>query len=192
MRRIWIAVPLMACSLALAKLPPPDDAAKAKSAEAAAKSAWNSKVGAYKLCKAQDNAARNYKQNKGTSATDAPAQPLPACVDPGPYVSAQAGAKKEMEAAGAHSTPATASAPPVSPERKDPVDKDKEAGASGTNSAPASAGSASTFSISPGGDKSKAQAVPIPVPAPVPLPAVPARASTASPAAPSSESAPRN
>lgn len=46
------------CGLASAKLPTPtlDDAAKAKAAEAAARTAWQAKVDAYRLCRAQDRA----------------------------------------------------------------------------------------------------------------------------------------
>lgn len=54
---------LAACGLALAKLPPPDDAAKAKAAEAAAKSAWQGKIDAYLLCKAQDKVAAAYRKS---------------------------------------------------------------------------------------------------------------------------------
>ena len=50
---------------AWAKLPPPSDEAKAKAAEAAAKTAHAGKIDAFKLCKSIDT---------------------PACVDPGPYV----------------------------------------------------------------------------------------------------------
>ncbi|HMS04841.1 MAG TPA: hypothetical protein PKD73_03485 [Burkholderiaceae bacterium] len=39
---------------ALAKLPPLDEAAKAKAAEAAAKAAWAAKADAFQLCRAQD------------------------------------------------------------------------------------------------------------------------------------------
>ena len=42
----------------------PDDAAKAKAAEAAAKAAWQAKVDAYQLCKAQDKVAAQYMQDQ--------------------------------------------------------------------------------------------------------------------------------
>ena len=84
----------------LAKLPPPSDDAKAKAAEAAAKTAWTDKVGAYQLCQSQDRVAADYR--KSGKATRRPrcrrprrprAQRLrrwrsPACADPGPYVAA--------------------------------------------------------------------------------------------------------
>ena len=43
-----------------AKLPPPSDEAKAKAAEAAAKTAHNDKVDAYQLCKSMDKVAADY------------------------------------------------------------------------------------------------------------------------------------
>src|SRR3954447_9722517 len=69
---------LAAASLAFgafAKLPPPDDAAKAKAAEAAAKTAWQGKVDAYKLCKVQDQLAARYKSGhpQATAGTTAAA-----------------------------------------------------------------------------------------------------------------------
>ena len=65
---------LAACSLALAKLPPPDEAAKAKAAEAAAKSGWQAKVDAYELCKVQDRIAAKYKGARQAQAAPAAAQ----------------------------------------------------------------------------------------------------------------------
>lgn len=52
------AVAAALCGLASAKLPAPvlDDAAKAKAAEAAARTAWQAKVDAFQLCRAQDQA----------------------------------------------------------------------------------------------------------------------------------------
>ncbi len=96
----------------LAKLPPPSDEAKAKAAEAAAKTTWTDKVSSFQLCKAMNKAAANYQaamKQQGKSA----ASPIdtPACADPGPYVSPAASAPP-IEAAGAHSPPKTANAPP--------------------------------------------------------------------------------
>ena len=71
-----------------AKLPPPSDDAKAKAAEAAAKTAWGDKVGSFQLCKAMNKAAASYqatmKQEGKTAATPVD---TPACADPGAYVS---------------------------------------------------------------------------------------------------------
>ncbi len=78
---------------ALAKLPAPSDEAKAKAAEAAAKTAWAGKVDGYLLCKAQDRvAAHAAKTAKAAGKEVKPAPALPACADPGPYVSAAAAA----------------------------------------------------------------------------------------------------
>lgn len=67
-----------AASTAFAKLPAPSDEAKAKAAEAAAKTAHNGKVDAYLLCKSQDKVAAKVNKTKAKSAT--------ACVDPGKFV----------------------------------------------------------------------------------------------------------
>ena len=75
------AVLAVACSFALAKIPPPvlDDAAKAKAAEAAAKTAWAGKVDAYLLCKSQDKVAAHYRKTAAAPAKDAkPAAVAPA------------------------------------------------------------------------------------------------------------------
>ncbi len=79
---------LTASSLALAKLPALNDEAKAKAAEAAAKTAWTGKVDSYQLCKSQDKAAASYyKSAKATGKeTKAPVAALPACADPGAFV----------------------------------------------------------------------------------------------------------
>ena len=46
----------------------PDDATKAKAAETAAKAAWQAKVDAYQLCKAQDKVAAQYMKTSGKTA----------------------------------------------------------------------------------------------------------------------------
>lgn len=68
------AAALVACSLALAKLPAPDEAAKAKAAEAAAKAGWQAKVDAYQLCKVQDRIAAKYKGSHPAAAAQTAAQ----------------------------------------------------------------------------------------------------------------------
>jgi hypothetical protein len=76
----------VAAPVALAKLPPPSDEAKAKSAEAAAKTAWNGKMEGFLLCKAQDKVVAHYKKVKvpAKDAKAAGAAPA-ACTDPGPF-----------------------------------------------------------------------------------------------------------
>jgi len=77
----------------LAKLPAASDEAKAKAAEVAAKTAWAGKVDGYLLCKSQDRvAAHAAKTAKAAGKEVKPAPALPACADPGPYVSAAAAA----------------------------------------------------------------------------------------------------
>jgi hypothetical protein len=125
-----------ACGLAFAKLPASDDAAKAKAAETAAKAAWQAKVDAFQLCKAQDKVAAAYKKNGGkngnkpvatpvaatpaasgasgaaTNGTPAAASaPPPPCTDPGPFAY-NPPEQKPLEASGAHSPSGTAASPP--------------------------------------------------------------------------------
>ena len=78
---------LTASSLALAKLPALNDEAKAKTAEAAAKTAWTGKVDSYQLCKSQDKvAASYYKSAKAAGKETKPATATPVCADPGAFV----------------------------------------------------------------------------------------------------------
>ena len=96
-----------------AKLPPLSDEAKAKAAETAAKTAWTDKVSSFQLCKAMNKAAANYQaaMKQAGKATATPVD-TPACADPGPYASPASA--PPIEAAGAHSPPKTANAPPSS------------------------------------------------------------------------------
>jgi hypothetical protein len=114
MRAVTALVLALFASFSLAKLPPPTDAAKAQAAEAAAKSAWNSKLDAFLLCKAMDRTAQNYRATAATAGKTAlPPQETPPCADPGPYASpVTPEANKPLEAAGAHSPPGTAKSPP--------------------------------------------------------------------------------
>lgn len=128
MRSVTLAA-LIATVLAgpvLAKLPALSDDAKAKAAEAAAKSAWSDKVGAYKLCQAMDRVADGYREEAkaagkalpaaaaGSASASAPAPvALAPCADPGLYASAaSAPPAKPLEAAGAHSPSTMAVGPP--------------------------------------------------------------------------------
>ena len=72
---------------AVAKLPAPSDEAKAKAAEAAAKTAHNGKVDAYKLCLSMDKVAADYRTKAKAAGKEAkPAVETPACADPGAFV----------------------------------------------------------------------------------------------------------
>ena len=70
-RWILTAAALAVSGLAAAKLPPPDEATKAKAAEAAAKSAWQAKLDAYQMCKVQDRIAAKYKSSHPAAAKPA-------------------------------------------------------------------------------------------------------------------------
>jgi hypothetical protein len=95
---------------AWAKLPPPSDEAKAKAAEAAAKTAWSGKVDAYKLCKSMDaTAVHYYTQAKMAGKDVKPPVATAPCADPGPFVYAPPEAAPAAPAAAA--PPAVAAAP---------------------------------------------------------------------------------
>ena len=117
MRRVISIAALTAALLpaasAWAKLPAPNDEAKAKAAAAAAKTAWSDKVAAYQLCRAMDRSAEQYRKSAKAAGKDAPpAVETPACADPGPFVAPAPSAP--LEAAGAHSPASTAAGPPSS------------------------------------------------------------------------------
>lgn len=110
-----IAAALCLSSVAQAKLPPPSDEAKAKAAEAAAKSAHQAKVAAYEVCKVQDQIAAQYLrgQKNSANAASAPVAAPPAtppCVEPGAF--AYQAKDRPIEEAGAHSPAATTGLPP--------------------------------------------------------------------------------
>jgi hypothetical protein len=113
---------------ALAKLPPPSPEQKAAADEAAARNAWNDKVGAYQLCKADDKVAEKYRADaKAAGKNTLPAIPTPPCTDPGPYVSpVTLAANKPLEASGAHSPAGTAHGPPSTPETQAGIGKQKK------------------------------------------------------------------
>lgn len=114
MKKLFVPVLAMLVScVAFAKLPALSDEAKAKAAEAAAKSVWAGKVDNYLLCKSQDKVAASYYKTAKTAGKDAkPAAATPPCADPGAFVYAPPEAAKPIEAAGAHSPAATAASPP--------------------------------------------------------------------------------
>jgi hypothetical protein len=104
------------CGLVLAKLPPPDDAAKAKAAEAAAKTAWQAKVDAYLLCKAQDKVAAAYiktaaKSPPKAAPTAAPVAAAPAAAAPAAAAPAAAPPAAAAAQPAASGTPVAAKPP---------------------------------------------------------------------------------
>ncbi len=86
--RITLALAATALAAsASAKLPPLNDEAKAKAAEAAAKTAHGNKVANYQLCKSMDKVAAQYfAQAKKEGKAVKPAEKTDACADPGPFV----------------------------------------------------------------------------------------------------------
>ena len=92
-------------SLASAKLPPLSDDAKAKAAEAAARTAHGNKVADFQLCKSMNRTASIYYAEAKKAGKDVkPPTATPDCVDPGPFV-----------APAAASTPVAAPAAPAAP-----------------------------------------------------------------------------
>jgi phage protein D len=109
---------------ALAKLPALSDEAKAKAAEAAAKTAHGNKVADFQLCKSREKvAAHYYKTAKSSSKQTTPPVATPPCADPGPFVAAAPAAPAAVAAAPAAgakpAAPATApAAAPAAPAKK--------------------------------------------------------------------------
>lgn len=116
LKHLWVAGGLLVVATAvLAKLPALSDEAKAKAAEAAAKTAWSGKVDAYLSCKSQDKvAAHYYKTAKAANKETKPAKEMPPCADPGAFSYTPAEVAKPLEASGAHSPAPTATSPPSS------------------------------------------------------------------------------
>jgi hypothetical protein len=110
---------------AMAKLPAPSDEAKAKAAEAAAKTAHGNKVADFQLCKSREKvAAHYYKTAKASGKPTNPPVATPACVDPGAYVAAApaaapaAPAVAAAPAAGAKPAAPSAAPAPAAPAKK--------------------------------------------------------------------------
>ena len=109
-----LATLLLALSTAaFAKLPPPNDEAKAKAAEAAAKTAHTAKADGYLLCKSQDKVAahvqRTNKAKAGKPVATAP------CADPGKFVYTPPEATPTAAVAPAATPAATPAAPATAP-----------------------------------------------------------------------------
>jgi hypothetical protein len=120
-RLMLTAVALAVSGAAVAKLPPPvlDEAAKAKAAEAAAKTAWQGKMDAYLLCKAQDRVVAAYKR----TAANRPAVAVPAGATTTVATAPAAGA-------------APAAAAPAAPAAKPPVPTTTTASQGGSTPVP--------------------------------------------------------
>ncbi len=86
---LLIAITAFLTGTAFAKLPSPvlTDEAKAKAAEATAKTAHGNKIADFQLCKSREaTAAYYYKSAKATGKETKPATDTPACADPGAFV----------------------------------------------------------------------------------------------------------
>jgi hypothetical protein len=122
--------------LAAAKLPPPSDEAKAKAAEAAAKTAHGNQVANFQLCKSMDRVAATYMADAKKAGKEVkPATATAPCADPGPFVypppaaataaatpvapaaAVVAGAKPAAAPAAAAVAKAPAAATPVAPKK---------------------------------------------------------------------------
>lgn len=114
-RTLVLTLSLLAAASALAKLPAPvlDDAAKAKAAEAAAKTAHGNKVADFQLCRSMDKVAVRYQADaKRVNKEVKPPTATPPCTDPGPFVfTPPAPAVAGATAAAAPAAPAPAAAP---------------------------------------------------------------------------------
>ncbi len=114
MTRIFLfsAVTLLAVG-AWAKLPPPSEEAKAKAAEAAARTAHANKVADFQLCKSMNRTAEFYFASAKKAGKEVrPATATPECTDPGPFVypPPAAGAAPPAAAAPAAAPPSPADA----------------------------------------------------------------------------------
>ncbi|MGA0570070.1 hypothetical protein ACO2Q9_05060 [Variovorax sp. VNK109] len=110
-----LLIPLVcaiAAGSAVAKLPPPNDAAKAKAAETAARTAWTTKKEGYLLCQAQNRVAAHYLKTAKAAGKDVKPMDTPPCADPGPFVYTPPAEVRPIEAAGAHSPATTTGSPP--------------------------------------------------------------------------------
>lgn len=81
-----VCASLLASTLVLAKLPPVSDEAKAKAAEATAKTAHGDKVAAFKLCQSMERVAAKYAAEAKKAGREMKPTETPACTDPGPFV----------------------------------------------------------------------------------------------------------
>lgn len=127
-RTVVLSLSLLAAAMAFAKLPAPvlTDEAKAKAAEAAAKTAHGNKVADFQLCRSMDKVAARYQADaKRVSKEPKPPTTTPPCVDPGPFVytaptttaasSAAAATTAQAPVAGGQAVPAAAAVSAVKP-----------------------------------------------------------------------------
>ena len=123
-RIVTLSLLTLAFGAALAKLPAPvlSDEAKAKAAEATAKTAHGNKVADFQLCKSMDRVAARYQAEAKKAGKEVkPATETPPCADPGPFVyppPAAATAAAPAPAASPAPAPAPAAAGAKAPAKK--------------------------------------------------------------------------
>ena len=108
----WVLASVLTTS-AWAKLPAPSDEAKAKAAEAAAKTAHAGKVDGFLLCKSQDKVAAHVQRTNKAKAGKPAA--TPPCADPGKFVYTPPEATPTAAVAPAAAPAATPAAPAAAP-----------------------------------------------------------------------------
>ena len=89
MKRSLLCLSMLLATSVFAKLPAPvlTDEAKAKAAEAAAKTAHGNKVADFQLCRSMERVAVKYQADAKKAGKDVkPATPTPPCADPGAFV----------------------------------------------------------------------------------------------------------
>ncbi len=122
-RLIFVALSTLIAASSFAKIPAPvlSDEAKAKAAEATAKTAFNGKLDGYKLCMSMEKASAHYYKTAQTAGkTTKPATATPPCADPGAFVypPPAAPATATAPAAPAPAPAAAATAPVATPAKK--------------------------------------------------------------------------
>lgn len=115
MKRIaLLAACAMTAGLAFAKLPALTDDAKAKAAEAAAKTAHGNKVADFQLCKSMNRTAAYYQaEAKKVNKEIKPPTATPDCADPGAFVYPPPAAAPAAAAAPVAPAAPAATAPPA-------------------------------------------------------------------------------
>jgi hypothetical protein len=113
-RTLFLSLAALTATAALAKLPPPNDEAKAKAAEAAAKTAHGNKVADFQLCKSMERVAATYRESAQKAGKEVkPVTATAPCADPGPFVYTPPGAASAPAAAAPAAPTATAAAAPA-------------------------------------------------------------------------------
>ena len=110
---LLVTLLLALSTAAFAKLPPPNDEAKAKAAEASAKTAHTAKADGYLLCKSQDKVAAHVQRTNKAKAGKPVA--TPPCADPGKFVYTPPEATPTAAVAPAAAPAATPAAPSAAP-----------------------------------------------------------------------------